>query len=711
MPSSPADPPPVPLPVDVPPAPPAPRRDLVEVIHGVDVADPFRNLEDGSSERTRAWVRAQNDRTEAVLAQLGDRGPLRARLAGLLGAGVSAAGAVAGDRVLTLERWAPLDQTVLVVRPTAAPGPARTVVDPVAGPPGAGPDPTGAIDWYRPSRDGRLVAYGRSTGGDERSTLHVVDVDTGEHLTDRVPHTRACSLAWSPDGTGFAYTRYPDPADVPPGEADYWRRIYWHRLGGDWHDDELVWDDLPDPTAFASVDLSPDGRWTLVHVSLGWSRVDVHLIDRATGGRTPVIEGIDSVSAFSFTGDRLVGHTTLDADRGRVVAASPGAPAPGSWHTLVPESERVIGAVVATSDSLLVASSLDAVSYLDRYDPDGSGHRPVELPEPGSLAGLDASPERDEAFFSFTSFTRPATLFRWTPDGVATWSHLPGSESRDGYVVERLTYPSLDGTEIPLLVVRAAATVPGPATPCVLSGYGGFSLSMSPAYSASVVAVCDDGGLFAVPALRGGGERGESWHEAGRRERKQTTFDDFLAAADWLVTHGWTSPGRLAIRGGSNGGLLMAAAITQRPDLCRAAHLAVPLTDMVRYPRFLIGRLWVPEYGDPDEAADLSWLHAYSPYHRVAGDVCYPAVILTHGRGDSRVDPLHARKMAARLQEATSCGDARPVLLREEDDAGHGQGKPVTRQAEELADVLAFLRWQLGWDVHDDPARTPVPPA
>jgi prolyl oligopeptidase len=697
----------------VPPPPPAPRQQLVEVLHGIEVADPFRSLEDGAAPGTRAWVRAQNERTEAALARLEDRERLRWRLRALLSAGSSVSCAVAGDRVFSLERWAPHDQAVLVVRPAAEPGPARTIVDPLAGAGDDGDaDATAAIDWYSPSPDGRLVAYGRSTGGDERSTLHLVDVDTGGHRGDRIPRTRACSVAWLPDGSAFAYTRYPDPGTVPAGEEEYWRKVYRHRVGDDWRHDEVVWGELPDPTAFPTVEGSPDGRWLLVHLSLGWSRVDVHLVEVATGARTVMVEGLDAVSTFTVVGDRVVGHTTLGADRGRVVAAPLTTPWHERWETVVPEGPGVIEAVAATAGSLLVLSSHDAVSHLDRYDLDGGGHRPVALPELGSLAGLDGSRRRDEAFFSFTSFTRPPTLFRWHPDDVSPWSHRPGDPVGDAgdahdagaYEVEQLRYPAPDGTDIPLLVVRAAATVAGPDTPCVLSAYGGFGINMAPAYSAAVVAVCDDGGLYAVPAIRGGGERGESWHEAGKRERKQTSFDDFLAAADWLVERGWTSRRRLAIRGGSNGGLLMGAAVTQRPDLCRAVQIAVPLADMVRFPRFLIARLWIPEYGDPDHPAELRWLHAYSPYHRVVDGTCYPAVILTTAEEDSRVDPLHARKLAARLQEATSCGDARPILLREETHAGHGQGKPVSKQAEELADVLAFLRWQLDW-----PAVSPAP--
>jgi prolyl oligopeptidase len=328
------------------------------------------------------------------------------------------------------------------------------------------------------------------------------------------------------------------------------------------------------------------------------------------------------------------------------------------------------------------------------------------------------SHDREEVFATFTSFTVPPTTFRWAPPGGnpagsaweaasgVDWSQLalddPALEVCAGdYVVEAHRYPSTDGTDVGIFLVRAAGTVPDAHTPCVLTGYGGFAVPMAPAWSPVVVDVCDRGGTYAVACIRGGSEEGEAWHRAGMREHKQQTFDDFAAAARWLVERGVTSPERLALRGGSNGGLLVGATLTQHPELARAVHAAVPLADMVRYPELLIGRLWVPEYGDPEVADELDWLLGYSPYHRVVDGTCYPAVLLSSAEGDSRVHPAHARKLAARLQAATACGDEHPVLLREESRAGHGQGKPVTAQADELADVLAFLYDQLGVEVDD----------
>jgi prolyl oligopeptidase len=684
---------------------PAARRDVVvEVVHGVEVADPYRWLEDGDAADARAWVAAQNRHTRTVLDALPTRAGLADRFAELFGAGTAAAPSIRGGRLFSLDRWGDHEQAVLVVRGADRAVEPRTVLDPhfLTG------DATASLDWYAPSLDGGLVAFGISVGGDERSTLGVLDVATGERLADAIPFTRAASVAWAPDGRAFAYTRYPDPAAVGEDEANYNRTVWWHALGDDPGHDELVWGDLPDKTAWPSVELSRDGRWLVIEVAMGWTRVDVHLIDRRTGHRTTAIEDVEALSSFTVVRDRLVGHTTLDAPRGRVVTAPLRSPAPERWRTVVRESDDVIQGVAVTEGSLLVASTRAAVARLHHLPLSvvaggraGLRDRPspveIALPEPGSLAGVAGDRDGEAAVVAFTSWTRPSALWRWRPgEALRPWSALPVPIDPDRYRAQVETYPSTDGTPITLFTVRRAGVEPGPETPTVLTGYGGFAVTMSPGYSPAAVAVADDGGVFGVAGIRGGAEEGEDWHRAGMRERKQQVFDDFAAAADFLVAAGRTSRDRLAIRGGSNGGLLVAASETQRPDLCRAVVCAVPLADMVRYPRFLIARLWTPEYGDPEVRDEFAWLWAYSPYHRVVEGTCYPSTLVLTGEEDSRVDPAHARKFAAALQWATGCGDRHPVLVRVEARAGHGQGKPTSKQSDEAADVHAFVRWQLG---------------
>lgn len=684
----------------VPAAPPTRSEPLVEVIHGHRVPDPHRWLEDGDDPAVRSWDDAQTARTRAVLDAVGGRDALRRRLGELLDVPVVLGATVAGDHLFTLERGDGRDQAVLIVASALgdAPGPGRVLVDPAA----LLDDPTAALDWYHPSLDGALVAVGLSTGGDELSTLRVVDVATGAVLADEIPRTRAASVAWRADGSGFAYTRYPDPATVPEGEAGYHRTVLDHDLGAEPDDDIVVWDELPDPTAWPDVRVSRDDRWLLVHVSVGWDRTDVLLCDRHDGMWRAVIEGVDALTDLRVVGDRLVGTTTLDAPTGRVVAAPLDDPGPIAWTDLVPASDAVIEAVVATSESLLVVSTRDAVAHLARIPrPDraaapgrGLDPTPIPLPSDGSLFALSGSRERDEAFVGFTTFAQPPTLLRWSGGDLEPWTTDGPDRTLDAsaFAVERHRYPSSDGTEVTLFTLRRAEVVPDPSTPTILTGYGGFGVTMSPGYSAEAVAHAERGGVWATACIRGGSEEGEAWHRAGQRAHKPQVFADFEAAADWLVAEGRTRAERLAIRGGSNGGLLVTAALTRRPDLCAAVHAAVPLCDMVRFPRFRIARLWVPEFGDPDDPVDLAWLLSYSPYHRVVDGTRYPAVLLTTGAEDSRVDPFHARKMAARLQGAADgVAGAPPVLLRVERGAGHGQGKPTSRRAEEGADVLGFL--------------------
>jgi prolyl oligopeptidase len=663
------------------------------------VADPFRALEDGDAAAVREWDDAQSARTAAVLAALPGRDALRTRLRELLDVPVVLAAAVAGDVVVTLERAEGRDQATLVVAAADGDGSdRRELVDPRA----VEDDDTAAIDWFHPSPDGTLVAVGTSTGGDELSTLRVVAVADGRWLPDAIGRTRAASVAWRADSSGFLYTRYPDPATVPDGEAGYHRTVCEHDLGADPADDAVVWDDLPDPTAWAEVRLSRDDRWLLVHASLGWDRTDVHLLDRSTGSWTTVIAGVDALTDLRVVGDLLVGTTTLDAPTGRVVAAPLDRPEPSSWVDLLPASDAVVEGLAVTSGSLLVARTRSAVSELVRL-PRPTGlptaplpAAPVDLPTEGSLVGLSGSRERDEAAVVLTSFALPPSLLRWTgAGGLEPWATRPTGIDAGAFAVDRLRYPSTDGTDVTLFCLRRADVSPAPTTPTILTGYGGFGITMSPAWSPDAVAHAEGGGVWAVAGIRGGAEEGEAWHRAGQRARKPQVFADFEAAADHLVAEGRTSREHLAIRGGSNGGLLVTAALTRRPDLCAAVHSAVPLCDMVRFPRFRIARLWVPEYGDPDEPADLAWLLSYSPYHHVVDGTRYPAVLITTGAEDSRVDPLHARKMAARLQQAAPA-DGAPVLLRVERGAGHGQGKPSSRRAEESADVLAFLHAVIG---------------
>jgi len=666
---------------------------VVEVLHGTEVRDPYRWLEDGASDEVAGWSAAQNGRTRAVLDALPDRPGLHTRLLSLLQVGMVGSPAVVADRVFTLEREGDQDQAVLVVRSAADPElPARAVVDPH----GMATDHAASIDWFSPSPHGRLVAYGVSEGGSEHGTLRIVEVDSARRLSDAIPHIRHASVAWLPDGSAFAYSRLPDPATVAPGDEGYWETVWWHRVGDDPADDTPVLGGL-EKTALPAAAVSPDGRWLVLHVSYMPTRTDVILLDRETDLRTVIVEGEEATTWAQIVGDRLYAVTNLGAPRGRVVSADLARPQAGHWTTIVAESGAVIEGAVVAGDSLLVASTEHAVSRLHRYRLDGSGVEEIALPELGSMGALDADPAVDRVFFTFTSFARPPGLWRWTPEtGAVPWTRFAAPVDAAAFEVEQVFYPSTDGTAVPMFLVRSAGTRPCPDTPTLLTAYGGFAISNTPGYAPGLVAFCEAGGVWALACIRGGGEYGEDWHRAGMLAAKQQCFDDFYAAADWLVAEGRTGRDRLAIRGGSNGGLLVGAALTQRPDLCRAAVCSVPLLDMMRYHRFLIGALWVPEYGDPDDAGQFAVIAAYSPYQHVTGGTAYPATLITTAESDSRVDPMHARKFGARLQAATSAPRDRPVLVRIEARAGHGGGKPAWKQADEAADVWSFVFWQLG---------------
>ena len=663
------------------------------------MADPYRWLEDGDSPEVQAWVAAQNARTRVVLDDLPQRARLHRRFLDLLEAGSVGSPRVGGDRVFTIERYGTLDQAVVVVRSavdaTVAP---RVVVDPHA----LAADHAAAVDWFCPSPDGRLLAYGVSQGGSEHGVLRILDMESGQHLPDAIAPVRHPSLAWLPDGSAFAYSRLPDPATVPAGEEGYWEQVFWHRLGDDPGSDELVLggNDL-DRTALPMAAISPDGRWLVLHVHLMPTRTDVIVLDRSSGTRTVAVAGEEAWTWGTVVDDTFYAQTSVGAPRGRIVCAPAGTPQREMWTTLVPEGEGVIDGMALAGPSLLVATTEHASSRLWRYRRAGGPAEPEEVPLPGlgAIGAIEADPAVERAFLTFTSFTAPSALRRWSPDAASApqpWSDHPPPVDPAGFRTEQVFYPSADGTRIPMFIVSANTTQPGPGTPTVLSGYGGFAVTSGPAFSPGIVAWCEAGGAYALAGIRGGGEYGEDWHRAGMLDRKQNVFDDFASAADWLVAEGRTSREGLAVRGGSNGGLLVGAALTQRPDLWRAAVCAVPLLDMLRYHRFLIGALWVPEYGDPGDPGDFAALLAYSPYHHVEPGHSYPATLILTAESDSRVDPMHARKFAARLQAADPTGG--PVLLRVESRAGHGVGKPRWKQADELADTWAFLCWRLGAD-------------
>ena len=667
-------------------------RDVRDILHGEELVDPYRWLEDGESPETKQWTEHQNAFTEAYLSRFPGRPRIRRRLEQLRAIGVLGTPTPARGRYYYLRRDGMQNHPVLYCRMGVG-GEDRAVVNPntlnSAG--------TTALDWYYPSEDGRLLAYGLSENGTEQSVLHVLDVEQGKLLDDRIARTRAASLAWLPDGRGFYYTRYPAAGEVPAGEESYHRAIYFHRLGADPVSDALVYQPR-EKEFWPGVSLSPDGRWLLISVARTFDQTDLYIRDLAADG--PLVAVAENLPA-SFDGQVAHGRLFLRTNQGaptyRLYAIRPEQPDRSGWHEIVPpREEAVLEGVTVTGNRLALSYLEQAASRLRLTDLEGRAVQEVELPALGSLFGVSAEWDGQELFYGFSSYTVPPSVYRLDLESGACdlWKRVDAEIDSARFTVRQVHYPSRDGTQISMFVVHRNGLPLNGDNPAYLTGYGGFNISMTPAFSRSLLLWLEHGGVLAIPNIRGGGEYGERWHQGGILGNKQNSFDDFIGAAEWLIQQGYTRPGRLAAAGGSNGGLLAGAVLTQRPDLFRAVLIQVPLLDMLRYHRFLIARLWIPEYGSADDPAQFQWLRSYSPYHHVRDGQSYPAVLLATAESDTRVDPMHARKMAARLQAATS-GDY-PVLLRLESRAGHGAGKPLSKVVEELTDSWTFVFSELG---------------
>ena len=680
----------------VPPA--AAVRPVVEVLHGVDIVDPYRWLEDGDSAEVAAWTAAQNAHTEAWLAAVPARARIRQRLQHLLGIGVLGTPTPARGRYLYQRREGSTNQPVLYLR-NGLDGPDRVAIDPNA----LSTDGTTALDWYHVSPDGRRLAYGLSVDGSEQSVLHLLDLDDLSPLADQITRTRACDLAWLPDNSGFYYTRYPAPGSVPAGEEPYHRAVWFHRVGDDPAEDRLVFQPA-EKEYWPGVSLSDDGRWLVIGVARTFDETDLYLQDLAAGtDLVPVAVGMPATFDGQVAHGVLYVRTNLDAPTFRLYSVDPAAPSRDRWREIVAaRTDAVLSSVGVTARHLVLDYLERATARLQLAGLDGSGIYDVTLPTLGSLFGLGMEPDGTEVLFGFSSFTVPPSVYRvdTTTGDTTLWRRVEAGIEPERFHVSQVEYASADGTAVTMFLVHRWDVQPNGRQPTFLSGYGGFNISMTPAFSRSMLLWLDAGGVVAIPNLRGGGEYGEAWHQDGMLGKKQNSFDDFIAAAEWLIRAGWTSPGRLAIQGGSNGGLLMGAVLTQRPELFRAVVVQVPLLDMLRYHRFLIARLWIPEYGSADNPDEFAWLSKYSPYHRVHDGTAYPAVLIATAESDTRVDPLHARKMTARLQAATSSG--LPVLLRLEARAGHGAGKPLAKVLDELTDTWTFIWHELGLDAPED---------
>lgn len=672
--------------------PPTRTDDIVELLHGERIPDPYRWLEDGDSTETQEWTVAQNAATRSYLDTVPARDAIRKRLEQLLTIGAISAPTPARGRYFYQRRDGTENQPVLYVR-DGVNGADGVLLDTNA----LDAAGTTALDWYFPSEDGALLAYGLSENGSEESVLRVLQVATGVNLPDQIPDTRACDVAWLPDASGFYYTRYPREGEVPEEELQYHRAVYFHALGTDPARDPLILKPVQ-KEHWPGVGVSPDGRWVLVTVARTFDQTDLYLQDRASGGPpVPIVRDLPHQFDGQLGRNALYIRSNIEGSNYGLYLADPERPARDQWRTIVPpRDEAVLDGVMLTRRALGLSYLERASSRLLVADLDGGNRREVRLPGIGSLFDWGGEPDGDELFYAFSSYTVPPSVYRVELAGMqgSLWRRVEADLDPERFELRQVNYPSRDGTPVTMFVVHQRGLKLNGTNPAYLTGYGGFNISMSPGFSRSLLLWMEQGGVVAVPNLRGGGEYGEAWHQGGMLGTKQNTFDDFIAAAEYLIREKYTSPRHLAVAGGSNGGLLMGAVLTQRPELFRAVVVQVPLLDMLRYHRFRIARLWIPEYGSSENPEQFAWLKAYSPLHQVRDGVGYPAVLLATAESDTRVDPLHARKMAARLQAATASDH--PILLRLEARAGHGAGKPVSKVLEELVDTWSFVFKELG---------------
>ena len=679
-------------------APPKAKVDTVEDdVQGHKIADPYRWLEDASSPDTQEFVRQELAYTRGILDSLPGREHLHQRLTQLLSTGTINAPQMAGKYYFYTRRSGMQNQPVLLVR-EGLQGKDRSLVDANQ----MAADGTIALDWWFPSDDGKYVAYGASPSGSEESTLHLVETATGKLLPDTIDRTRFTSIAWKKDNSGFYYTRRPKKGEVPPGEEAYHVKVFYHALGGDPAKDPLIFGEGRNPQDIPQVALADDDdRWLLITVFEGWAKSELYLQDLKAGtGPVEVTSGKEFLYSGEIFKGKLYITTNEDAARFCVFAVDASDARRENWKEIIPQNDAVLKGVGVYGGRLFAQYERNASSQLKLFELEGKPIADISLPTLGTVAASGGRWDRNEVFFDFSSFTVPPSVYRVDLGSRESklWDKVaaPGIDPA-AYEVKQLWYSSKDGTKVPMFVFHKKGLALSGKNPTLLTGYGGFNVSNTPEFRANRFAWLEHGGVFAVANLRGGAEFGEEWHRAGMLEKKQNVFDDFIAAAEFLISEKYTDKEHLAIQGGSNGGLLVGVALTQRPDLFRAVVCQVPLLDMLRYQNFQIAKLWIAEYGSTEEPKQFDFIYAYSPYHHVKAGTEYPATLFMTADTDTRVDPMHAKKMAALMQAQAANGQSRerPILLRIDSKAGHGQGKPITKQIEELTDVYSFLFWQV----------------
>ena len=675
--------------------PPARRGDTLEVLHGTPVADPYRWMEDLDADETQQWVAAENELTHGYLAKLPAREEIRQRLTALWDYEKYGVPFRRGSRVFYTYNPGLLNQGVLYWQASLDAEP-QPLLDPNA----LSEDGTVALTGYEVSDNGRWLAYGVSASGSDWQEWRVREVETGRDLPDLLRWVKFSGAAWRPDGAGFYYCRYDRPAEGNEYKgAVYGQKLYYHRLGAPQEEDVLAYERPDQREWIFQGEVTQDGRYLVVGVFRGTDREN-GVFYRDLQGDGQMVELLREFDAeYDFIGSEgplFYFRTDAGAPMYRLIAIDIRAPERTHWREIVAETGDTIERARMAGGLLVLSRLHDAHSELAVYDAAGRKVRDIPLPGIGSVAGLQARRQDPLLFYAFAGFTAPGTIYRYdvtTGEGAIFRQSKLGFDP-DAYETRLAFCASKDGARVPLFITHKRGLALTGDAPTYLYGYGGFGISMTPGFSVANLVWMERGGIYAQACLRGGGEYGTPWHDGGKKLAKQNVFHDFIAAGEWLIANGYTRPARLAIGGGSNGGLLVGACLTQRPDLFGACFAAVGVLDMLRFHLFTIGWAWTSDYGSPDEPADFAALLAYSPYHNVRAGAAYPATLITTADHDDRVYPAHSFKFAAALQAAQ--GGPAPILIRIETKAGHGAGKPTAKLIAEAADRLAFLLAALG---------------
>lgn len=676
--------------------PAAPTSETVDEYHGTKIPDPYRPLEELDAPATRAWIEAENAITEAYLRAIPQRGEIKDRLTALWDYERFTTPFEEGDRYFFGYNSGLQNQNVLYTTDSID-EPGRVLIDPNT----LSADGTVALGGTSVSKDGKWIAYSVADAGSDWVTWKVREVETGRDLRDELRWSKFSGAEWTPDGKGFFYGRYPEPE---PGAnlkaANFYQKVYFHVVGTDQSEDRLIWKDDDHKDWRASATVSDDGAYLILTLGKGTDelyRVLWRPLDQPDVEFQHLVGNFDhDYTYIDNDGPWLYFQTDLNAPRKRVVAIHVNQPEESAWKEILPEAEETLESVSRVGPHLIARYLKDARSHVKVFDLQGRFEREIALPGLGTASGFRGDRDSTETFYAFTTFSRPTTIYRYvlrTGESSVFKAPKVGFEPED-YETRQVFCTSKDGTRVPMFVSHKKGLVPGPDTPCLLYGYGGFNIPLTPSFSVANLVWMERGGVFVVANLRGGGEYGKTWHRAGTKLKKQNVFDDFIAAAEWLLENKVTSTPRLAIEGRSNGGLLVGACLTQRPDLYGATLPGVGVLDMLRFHKFTIGWAWIDDYGSSDNPEEFTALRAYSPLHNIKPGMCYPPTLITTADHDDRVFPAHSFKFAAALQAAQACEN--PVLIRIETRAGHGAGKPTAKIIEEAADKLAFLERTIG---------------